>query len=107
MARRASRPGNVRELQSLIDCAAALATPAANGDILIDVDLLTFARGGGSSARTPTVPRRSLDDEIATLETRLITQALDETGNNRSAAARLLAISRVGLLKKMHRLGLN
>ena len=51
-------------------------------------------------------PRRSLDSEIAALEVRMITEVLAETGNNRSEAARLLGISRVGLLKKLDRLGL-
>ena len=97
-------PGNVRELQSLIDCAAALAEPAETGEIVLGLDLLAFARGEPppSAAR----PRRGLDEEIAALETRMISAALAETSNNRSEAARLLAISRVGLLKKMVRLGL-
>jgi DNA-binding NtrC family response regulator len=97
-------PGNVRELQSLIDCAAALVQPSAGGDLIFDRDLLIFAQGG----RAPSVqPRRhSLDEEIAALESRMIAEALGEAGNNRSEAARLLGISRVGLLKKIDRLGL-
>jgi DNA-binding NtrC family response regulator len=97
--------GNVRELQSLMDCAAALAEPSSNGEITIDPGLLSFARGG--AAPTTAGPRRGLDEEIASLETRMIGQALEETGNNRSEAARLLGISRMGLLKKIKRLGLN
>ena len=97
-------PGNVRELQSLIDCAAALVEPGTAGEVPIGVDLLSFARGAPAPAIL--TPRRNLDEEIASLETRMITAALSEASNNRSAAARQLGISRVGLLKKMDRLGL-
>jgi two-component system NtrC family response regulator len=106
-------PGNVRELQSLIGCAAALASPDAEGEIAVGADLLRFARGAdllrfarGDQAPVEAPVRRSLDEEIAALETRMIAQALATSGNNRSEAARLLGISRVGLLKKLDRLGL-
>ena len=97
-------PGNVRELQSLLDCAAALAGPGADGELTVDRDLLRFARGDAGPA-APSA-RRTLDEEIAALETRMITEALSEAGNNRSEAARVLGISRMGLLKKLDRLGL-
>jgi DNA-binding NtrC family response regulator len=99
-------PGNVRELQSLIDCAAALAEPEAGfeGEILLGLDALAFAQG--TPAVVAPAPRRGLDEEIAALETRLIAAALTEARDNRSEAARNLGISRVGLLKKMARLGL-
>jgi two-component system NtrC family response regulator len=100
-----SWPGNVRELQSLIDCAAALADRGGT-EIVIDADALRFAQGDVPAAAMSAPGRRSLDDEIATLETRMIREALAESGNNRSEAARLLGISRVGLLKKLDRLGL-
>jgi len=96
-------PGNVRELQSLMDCAAALAQTDA-GECEITVDALCFAKGG--SAPSAGSRRRTLDEAIAALEVRMITAALSETDNNRSEAARLLGISRVGLLKKLDRLGL-
>jgi len=101
-------PGNVRELQSLMDCVAALAQPEA-GEVVVDVEALAFAQGnntgsGAEPAATP--PRRGLDEAIAALEVQMITAALQQTGNNRSEAARVLGISRVGLLKKLDRLGL-
>lgn len=39
-------------------------------------------------------------------ERRMIMQALEEVGHNHTHAARLLGLSRVGLLKKMDRMGL-
>jgi two-component system NtrC family response regulator len=97
-------PGNVRELQSCIACAAALAQPRASGDIVVDQDLLSFdaARVVAQTQGT----KRTLDVEIADLETRMITDALHASANNRSEAARILGISRVGLSKKIQRLGL-
>jgi DNA-binding NtrC family response regulator len=97
-------PGNVRELQSLMECTAALAQPGANGEITIDVTALCFSQGSASAPLRP--QRRGLDEAIAALEVQMITAALSESGNNRSEAARLLGISRVGLLKKLDRLGL-
>lgn len=49
---------------------------------------------------------RSAWRAIAALELQMITAALNEWGNNRSEAARLLGFSRGGLLKKLERLGL-
>ena len=92
-------PGNVRELQSCVDCAVALAP--ANGEIVIGKELLAFDGGTVSERKA-----LSLDEEIARLETAMINAALGEAGNNRSEAARTLGISRVGLGKKIKRLGL-
>lgn len=98
-----SWPGNVRELQSLIDCAAALAPTEANGEVALGIEALSFAQGSPAAAPAR---RRGLDEAIAALEVQMITSALNESGNNRSEAARMLGISRVGLLKKLERLGL-
>lgn len=97
--------GNVRELQSLMDCVAALAEPEAGSPTPITTDHCRFAAGGTDAPAQP-VQRRSLDTEIAALETRMISEALGQAGNNRSEAARILGVSRVGLLKKMERLAL-
>ena len=47
-----------------------------------------------------------LGGAIAELETRLIAEAMKASGGNQSEAARRLGISRVGLIKKLTRLGL-
>jgi two-component system NtrC family response regulator len=97
-------PGNVRELQSLMECTAALAQADPAGEVVVDVGALCFAQGNAAAPAQP--QRRGLDEAIAALEVQMITAALNESGNNRSEAARLLGISRVGLLKKLDRLGL-
>ncbi|MBP7335202.1 sigma-54 dependent transcriptional regulator [Niveispirillum sp.] len=102
--------GNVRELRALVECAAALAGPATADELLLDAADLGFA--AGEEAEAPAMDaaapasRRTLDQEVVALERRLITQALEEVGHNHTHAARLLGLSRVGLLKKMDRMGL-
>ncbi len=96
-------PGNVRELKAVIASAAALADPSDDGSI--GPDDLSFARSGTPSAIGTPAPS-SLAQAIHTLERSMIGTALAATGNNHSAAARTLGVSRVGLLKMMKRLGL-
>ena len=95
-------PGNVRELRSLVEVAAALAGP---GD-LIDPSLLRFAAGEPSAPAEAPGPTSTLDDAIDGLERRMLQDALEATGGNQSEAARRLGISRLGLAKKLSRLGL-
>jgi len=83
-----------------VTSAAAL----AEGEAITPADL-AFARSGDPDTLTSAVPA-TLAEAVAALERRLITAALSATGNNHSAAARRLGLSRVGLLKMMTRLGL-
>jgi DNA-binding NtrC family response regulator len=96
-------PGNVRELKAVVACAAALADASRP----IEPADLAFARSGDMASVTPPVSGNvTLANAVADLERRMITAALMAAGNNRSAAARQLGLSRVGLLKMMRRLGL-
>jgi two-component system NtrC family response regulator len=77
--------------------AAAL---APRGTPVIDAGLLRFAAGDDvppaeRSERGDAVA--SLDEAVATLETRLLRDALAAANGNQSEAARRLGISRVGL----------
>lgn len=92
-------PGNVRELRAAVECAAAL----AQGQV--GVQDLVFATGSGESVQTAHQPQ-TLDEEVAELERRRIVEALARTGHNHTHTARELGLSRVGLLKKMDRMGL-
>lgn len=101
--------GNVRELRALVECAAALSGQGESGQRLLDAADLAFAAGEEVQLPTPDTTmtdRRTLEQEVTMLERRLITQALAEVGHNHTHAARLLGLSRVGLLKKMDRMGL-
>lgn len=101
-------PGNVRQLRAVVESAGALILPGADR---VDAELLRFASGQGSAL--PAVPDPApvagvgmLDAAILELETRLVTEAMKASGGNQSGAARRLGISRVGLIKKLQRLGL-
>ena len=103
-------PGNVRELRALAETAAALAGPGEAA--VVDAALLRFA-GGDADAEEAVAspsgagsPLGTLDAAIADLERRMLRDALEATGGNQSEAARRLGVSRVGLVKKLARLGL-
>ena len=94
-------PGNVRQLENVLERAAVLS------------DTQALAPGD-----FPDVQRRSMpppgfgDDELSIkklsrdLEMRLIRRALEKTGGNRTAAAKLLEISHRALLYKIKEYGL-
>ncbi len=97
-------PGNVRELRSVMELAGALA-----GADQVGAALLRFAAGEQGIGPTPDEPvpeHGTLDAAIAELETRMLRDALAASGGNQSEAARRLGVSRVGLIKKLARLGL-
>jgi len=93
-------PGNVRELRAAVECAAALAQGAAIG-----VEDLAFATGEIAPITSP-AENLTLGEDVAALERRRIVEALERTGHNHTHTARDLGLSRVGLLKKMDRMGL-
>ena len=97
-------PGNVRELRALVEAAAVLADPAQP---LLDAALLRFA-AGETMAQNPPAPLEtgSLHDAVAALEARMISTTLAACNGNQSEAARQLGLSRLGLIKKLARLGL-
>ena len=93
-------PGNVRELRAAVECAAALTEGA-----VISVQDMVFATGASEPFNTLPQPQ-TLEEEVAALERRRIVEALERTGHNHTHSARELGLSRVGLLKKMDRMGL-
>lgn len=84
-------PGNVRELENVIQAAIALAPP---GEVITatDLGLGDHRRPDGESD-----PLMSLKD----LERRHLRRVLEATGGNRVAAARILGIDRTTLYRKM------
>ena len=97
-------PGNVRELRATVEAAAALAEPGAE---TVDAALLRFAAGDPDEDGHPGPAGAGiLDAAIADLESRMLRDALAASGGNQSEAARRLGVSRVGLGKKLTRLGL-
>jgi len=103
-------PGNVRELKAVVEAAAALLLP---GQTDLDAEALALAAGGDLTSGSQALaglrgePQEGLlDAALSELERRLISEAMQASGGNQSEAARRLGISRVGLIKKLGRLGL-
>jgi two-component system response regulator PilR (NtrC family) len=92
-------PGNVRELENILERALAL----MSGACIDPVDLcLVPAQSACSAAASG-----SLQDHLDAVERQAIAEALKESGNNRTAAARLLGVTFRSLRYRMARLGMN
>ena len=87
-------PGNVRELENEIERAVLLAP----GQGLLTVDLLS-ERVHGQDRKTRQTPLKvkTFDHAVDQLRRRLIEEALAETGNNKTRAAKRLGLSRQNL----------
>jgi len=100
-------PGNVRELKAVVESAGALILPEQRE---VDADLLRLASGDTSDpGAAPVAVDASagpLEAALNELELRLVRDAMTAAGGNQSEAARRLGVSRVGLIKKLTRLGL-
>ena len=121
-------PGNIRELRNTVERAVLLcqsgeidpdhlplARPPAPGDDSPEPGLdrtqrvrLTIPSGGsGRRSEAVTVPppaRTELRSAVEDFERQQIVAALEECGGNQTRAAKLLGISRRGLLKKLDKL---
>jgi two-component system response regulator AtoC len=98
-------PGNVRELENMIERAAVNAGPA------VEVISPTHLFGEGASTHSKNELNQTfLDlpfkDAIAALERELIRRALQASGNNRADAARRLGINRRLLYSKLEEHGI-
>ena len=100
-----SFPGNVRELENILERATAL---CADGRVDVN-DLQLMAEpvvvGEESSALSVGFNGKTLDDHVNQIEKRLILEALEKTKFNRTAAARLLGVSFRSLRYRIERLG--
>jgi DNA-binding NtrC family response regulator len=97
-------PGNVRELLHVLRRAAAM----CGGEIIDTPDLppTVRARSRGPEPQTMPLERLPLREAIAALERRMIADALERAGGNRSEAARQLGIARAQLYLKMEEYGI-
>jgi two-component system response regulator HydG len=100
-------PGNVRELRNVLERGCM----ASEGRILTERDVLSALGGGrpvGADSATPSdvgsqppVPAPAVEHRREEIE-----QALQQVGGNRSAAARLLGLSRRALYRRLDTFGL-
>ena len=102
-------PGNVRELENLVERAVALASEP----YVVRADLLSGH--GTDSADAPTVndvtvlppEGMDLDARLGAMERSLLLQALERTGGNRTSAAKLLGTSFRSLRYRLVKYGLS
>jgi DNA-binding NtrC family response regulator len=96
-------PGNVRELGHLIERTVLL---KKSGLIkAADLRLRCAARGTGGHRVLPAIEGLDLRSAIEEVERRLIDEALERTGGNRTEAAALLGVNRTTLLEKLRKRG--
>jgi len=97
---RAPWPGNVRQLRNEVMRLAA----CARLNLIQEEDLWEgTANAGREQLAIQPVKLQSLKKAVIEMEQRMITEALRETRNNQQQAARLLGLSRQGLINKMKR----
>ena len=94
-------PGNVRELENILERALAL---TSSEEITREDLQLTQAAAKAASGDLLNAP---LPERLEDLEKKAIMQALEKTRYNRTAAAKLLGITFRALRYKMEKLGIN
>jgi Nif-specific regulatory protein len=94
-------PGNVRQLRNEVMRLAACAQGSTiSEDDLFDDDLTV---GPPPPPAPPGVKQQSLKKAVAELERQMIQETLTSTRNNQQQTARLLGLSRQGLINKLKR----
>ena len=97
-------PGNVRQLENAIERAMVIADDSL---LLPDHFAAELIRNDKHTQEDAVFEGLSIKDAQKVVEKKLITQALDETGGNRTQAARLLEISHPSLLTKIKAYGID
>ncbi len=92
-------PGNARELKN------ELLSAALKGSRTIGLE--DFSPPIQNAARPPQASLSNIKEAVGSLETSMISRTLSETNWNKSQAARILGLSRLGLQKKIDRYGLD
>jgi two-component system response regulator PilR (NtrC family) len=95
-------PGNVRELENILERALAL----ASGDEIGAEDLQLAPRAAAEEAVDETATGLPLQERLDAIERKAIFAALEQTHYNRTAAAKVLGISFRALRYRMERLGI-
>jgi len=97
-----SFPGNVRELENIIERAVAM----CSGGVIEEQDLLLVPVEHGRPDNVPLGSKYPLTDYLDEVERQALLEALQQTGFNRTAAARLLGLTFRTMRYRMERLGI-
>ena len=95
-------PGNVRELENILERALAL----ASGDEIGAEDLQLASRPASGEREEVDVSGLPLQERLDAIERTAIREALEQTHYNRTAAAKVLGITFRALRYRMERLGI-
>jgi len=97
-----SFPGNVRELENIIERAVAM----CSGSIIEVQDMLLVPVEQGQSDNSSLGSKYPLAKYLDEVERQALLEALQQTGFNRTAAARLLGLTFRTMRYRMERLGI-
>ncbi|HZV97600.1 MAG TPA: sigma-54 dependent transcriptional regulator [Methylophilaceae bacterium] len=100
---RHSFPGNVRELENVLERALAL----CDGNTIVAEDLRLEGEAKAYSPGLENVGGLALPDYLESIEKKAILEALEKTGQNKTAAAKLLGVSFRTLRYRLSKLGLS
>jgi DNA-binding NtrC family response regulator len=98
---RYSWPGNIRELQNLVERCVIL----RKGELIREEDLYFSRPTTGEVCLVPEIPPEGLS--LEEVEKGLIQKALSMSGGNRSEAARLLKVPRHVLIYRLEKFGIS
>ncbi len=105
-----SWPGNIRELENVLERAAIVSGGQTIIPRHLPADMLSATSRDSIASENPAITSAtntlSIPQAIAALEKRMIAEALQLSGDNKSRAARLLDISERSLWYKLTRYGL-
>ena len=98
-------PGNVRELENLLERAVTLCTSGRIGENDLDLQQPTAA-AAPSPSPSPPPGHMALGDQIEDVQRQAIIEALEKTRYNKTAAAKLLGLSFRQLRYRIKKLGI-
>jgi DNA-binding NtrC family response regulator len=101
-----SWPGNVRQLENVVERSLALSGHGGDLDVQDLPEEVLLAPDAGAPATDASQGGLDLERQVRDFEERMITRALEDTGWIKTRAASRLKIKRTTLIEKMKRLGI-